>query len=175
MEATQTQGSSLDLSTAIPAPNFPEGTKLREYETIFALKPDLADEVVERYKERIRSLIHREGGKAIKFTIWGKKKAQYELAKQTRAIYVHVVYLGGSKIVAEIERNLRMSDDVVRYQSIKLAEETDASKPVEQDVKLAGDVDQAERPPREERERRDDFGGDLGGGGDFDGDEGESA
>jgi len=160
---TQTPVSSLDLSTPIPAPNFPEGTKLREYETIFALKPDLGDDAVERFKERVRSLIHREGGKAIKFTIWGKKKAQYELAKQTRATYVHVHFLGGSKLVAEIERNLRMYDDVVRYQSIKLADETDASKPVEQDVKLAGDVDQVERPPRDDRDRRDDFGGDVDG------------
>lgn len=176
MEATQTQGSTLDLSTPIPAPNFPEGTKLREYETIFALKPELADEMVERFKERIRSLIHREGGKAIKFAIWGKKKAQYELAKQNRAIYVHAHYLGGSKIVAEVERNLRMFDDVVRYQSIKLAEETDAAKPVEQDIKLAGDVDQAERPVREERERREEFGGDIGADVDVEADlEGESA
>jgi small subunit ribosomal protein S6 len=172
MEHTNTSGNALDLSTAIPAPNFPEGAKLREYETIFALKADLGDEQVERYKERIRSLIHREGGKAIKFTIWGKKKTQYELGRQSRAIYIHALYLGGSKIVAEIERNLRMSDDVVRYQSIKVADETDASKPVEQDVKLAGDVDQPERPPREERERREEFGG---GEGEFGGDEAESA
>ncbi len=170
-ETTLSSGSSLDAN-AIPAPTFPEGTKLREYETIFALKPDLGDEAVERFKERIRSLIHREGGKVIKVTIWGKKKTQFELAKQTRAIYLHFHFLGGSKLVAEVERNLRMFDDVVRYQSVKLADETDASKPVEQDVKLAGDVDQLERPPREDRMGRDDFGGDLGGdlGGDMDGD-----
>jgi small subunit ribosomal protein S6 len=143
-----------------PAPTFPEGTKLREYETIFLLKPDLGDDAVEKMKERMRGLIHREGGKAIKFSIWGKKKAHYEIEKQTRAIYVYMHYLGGSPIVAELERNLRMFDDVVRYQTIKLANETDASKPVEPDTKLAGDADQVERPPREERERRDDFGGD---------------
>jgi hypothetical protein len=51
-----------------------------------------------------------------------------------------------------------MFDDVVRYQTIKIAEETDANRPVEQDTKLAGDADQPERPPREERDRsRDDF------------------
>ena len=171
MEATQQTGSSTDLST----PTFPEGTKLREYETIFALKQDLGDEAVEKFKERIRALIHRENGKAIKFTIWGKKKTQYEIAKQPRAIYVHVQYLGGSKIVAEIERNLRMVDDVVRYQTIKLADETDASKPVEQDVKLAGDVDQPERPARDERDRRDDRDRRDEFGGDDMGDEGESA
>ena len=158
-----------------PAPTFPEGTKLREYETIFALKADLGDEAVEKFKERIRGLIHREGGKVIKVTIWGKKKTQYELGRQTRAIYLHFHFLGGSRLVAEVERNLRMFDDVVRYQSIKLNDEVDASMPVEQDVKLAGDVDQPARPAREERERgdrREEFGGE---GGDTDGDEMESA
>lgn len=159
MDQTTQTTVSTDTAAPLPAPTFPEGTKLREYETIYALKPDLGDDAVERFKEKIRALIHREGGKVIKFSIWGKKKAQYELHKQTRAIYVHVHYLGGSKMVPELERNLRMSDDVVRYQSVKIADETDAAKPVEQDVKLAGDADQAERPPREERERsRDDFG-----------------
>ena len=159
---TQTPAPPTEVSSA---PTFPPGTKLREYETVFALKADLGDDAVEKLKERVRSLIHREQGKALKFTIWGKKKAQYELARQSRAIYVHVNYLGGSRIVAELERNLRMIDDVVRYQTVKLAEETDAEKPVEQDVKLAGDADQPDRPPREERERREDLGGD--------GDEGE--
>jgi small subunit ribosomal protein S6 len=139
-------------------PTFPPGTKLREYETIYAVKPDLADEVVEKLKERLRGLITREGGKVIRFAIWGKKKTQYEVAKASRAIYVHVHYLGPSKIVAEVERNLRMFDDVVRYQTVKIADETDAAKPVEQDIKLAGDADQPERPPRDDRPPREDFG-----------------
>src|SRR6185312_9869257 len=80
----------VDQSTA---PTFPAGTKLREYETVYALKPDLGDDVVEKFKERIRALIHREGGKTIKFTIWGKKKTQYEVQKQPRAVYTHVLYL----------------------------------------------------------------------------------
>lgn len=138
------------------APTFPEGTKLREFETIYLLKADLTAEVVDRLKERVRGIIAREGGKVIKFTTWGKKKLQYEIGKQPRAIFVHVLYLGPAALVAELERNLRMFDDVVRYQTVKLADETDANRPVEQDVVLAGDVDQPERAPREERERRDD-------------------
>jgi small subunit ribosomal protein S6 len=163
-EATTTSVPEGAVATPAPVdvPTFPEGTKLREYETIYAMKPDLGDDVVEKFKERIRALVTREGGKVIKFAIWGKKKTHYEIAKATRAIYTHVHYLGPAKIVAEVERNLRMVDDVVRYQTVKIAEETDANRPVEQDIKLAGDVDQPERPPREERERvRDDF-GDMG-------------
>lgn len=172
-----TQATGAETAPApviVEGPSFPEGTKLREYETIYALKADLSDELVERFKERIRALIHREGGKTIKFTIWGKKKTQFEMQKQSRAIYTHVHFLGPSKLVAELERNLRNDETLIRYQTIKLAEETDASKPVEQDVKLAGDADQPERPPREERERRDDF-GDSNMGDDQGDDQGESA
>ncbi len=169
MDETTTEVAASE--PVLGAPTFPPGTTLREYETIFALKPELADEAVDRFKERVRSLIHREQGKAIKFTVWGKKKTQYELERQNRATYVHVDYLGQGGLVAEIERNLRMSDDVVRYQTVKLGDEVSADKPVEQDLKLAGDADQPERPPREERERREEFGGDGGG----EGEEFESA
>ncbi len=144
---------------AVPAPTFPEGTKLREYETYYLVKPELADDAVDKLKERIRALVVREGGKVIKFITTGKKKIHFEIAKQNRAVYVYVHYVGPAKIVAELERNMRMIDDVIRFQTVKLAEETDANRPVEEDLKVAGDVDQPERPPREERERggRDDF------------------
>ena len=56
----------LPSTPPVEVPTFPAGTKLREYETIFALKPDLMDDAVEKMKERIRGLIHREGGKVIR-------------------------------------------------------------------------------------------------------------
>ena len=142
-------------------PVFPPGTKLREYETIFLLLPDLPDDQVDRLRERMRALVVREGGKVIKFTTWGKKKTQYEIKKQNRAVFVHMLYLGGSAIVREIERNLRLIDDVMRHQSVRIAEETDANRPVEQDVKMAGDAEQ-ERPFREERGERREEGAEPG-------------
>lgn len=83
----------------------------------------------------------------IRFTVWGKKKTAYAIAKQPRAIYVHSHYLGSSTLVAEIERNLRNYDEVSRFISIKLAEDVDPeSKQTLEDVKLAGDVDETARP-----------------------------
>jgi len=75
---------------------------LREYETIFLVKPDLTDEGVDRVKDRVRGIVTREGGKLIRFTVWGKKKTMYPVAKQPRAIYVHASYLGGQALVAEV-------------------------------------------------------------------------
>ncbi|XXF80311.1 30S ribosomal protein S6 [Myxococcaceae bacterium GXIMD 01537] len=118
--------------------------RLREYETIFLVKPDLTDDVVDRLKERVRGIVNRQGGKLIRFTVWGKKKTMYPVARQPRAIYVHTQFLGDSKLVAEVERNLRNFDEVSRYLSVKVADEIDPeTRPVLEDVKLAGDVEEA--------------------------------
>ena len=117
--------------------------RLREYETIFLVRPDLTDDTVDKLKERVRGIVSREGGKVLRFTVWGKKKTLYPIAKQPRAIYVHASFLGDTKLVAEIERNLRNYDEVTRYLSVKLADEVDPeTRPVLEDVKLAGDVEE---------------------------------
>ncbi|WP_223644589.1 30S ribosomal protein S6 [Corallococcus sp. EGB] len=117
--------------------------RLREYETIFLVKPDLTDDNVDKLKERVRGIVSREGGKVLRFTVWGKKKTLFPVAKQPRAIYVHTSFLGDGKLVAEIERNLRNIDEVTRYISVKIADEVDPeSRPVLEDLKLAGDVEE---------------------------------
>ena len=127
--------------------------RLREYETIFLVKPELTDDNVDRIKERVRGIVSREGGKVIRFTVWGKKKTLYPVGKQPRAIYVHTHFLGNSKLVAEVERKLRNIDEVTRYLSVKIADEVDPeSRPVLEDVKMAGDVDETRPGAAPERE-----------------------
>jgi len=128
--------------------------RLREYETIFLVRPELTDDNVDKIKDRVRNIINREGGKALKFTIWGKKKTAYPVEKQPRAIYVHSLYLGGSALVAEVERNLRNLDEVTRFLSVKIADEIDPeTRQVEEDVRMAGDVEEAPRATGERDER----------------------
>ncbi|RKH38297.1 30S ribosomal protein S6 [Corallococcus sp. AB049A] len=127
--------------------------RLREYETIFLVKPDLTDDNVDKLKERVRGIVSREGGKVLRFTVWGKKKTLFPVAKQPRAIYVHTSFLGDGKLVAEIERNLRNIDEVTRYISVKIADEVDPeSRPVLEDLKLAGDVEETRPGAPAERE-----------------------
>jgi small subunit ribosomal protein S6 len=124
---------------------------LREYETLFLVKPDLTDDAVDKIKDRVRGIVSRDGGKMIRFTVWGKKKLAYPVGKQNRAIYVHAHYLGGTTLVAEVERNLRIVDEVTRYISSRIADDVDPStRETLEDVKLAGDVE--ERPAVPERE-----------------------
>ena len=124
---------------------------LREYETLFLVKPDLTDDAVDKIKDRVRGVVSRDGGKMIRFTVWGKKKLSYPVAKQNRAIYVHAHYLGGTSLVAEVERNLRIVDEVTRYISSRIADDVDPStRETLEDVKLAGDVEERAVAPERE-------------------------
>jgi small subunit ribosomal protein S6 len=142
-----------DTSSVGGAPQHAAGVKLREYESIFLLRPDLADDLVDKIVERMRGIVHRDGGKVIKVENWGKKKTSYEVKKNLRAIFIRFLYLGDVKSVAEFERNLRMTDDVMKYQSVKISDEVEAaSRAVEADVKLPGDPETPERTGRDEGE-----------------------
>ena len=138
--------------------------RLREYETVFLLKPDVTDDAVDKLKERLRGVVSREGGKVIKFINWGKKKTSFAVAKQPRAIYVEALYLGQKNLVTELERNLRNIDEVTKFLTTKVADEIDPdTRAVEPDEKRAGDVEEtAPRPERSERRDEGGFGGGEG-------------
>ena len=73
------------------------------------------------------------------------------MKKNFRAIFIRFLYLGGVKAVAEFERNLRMTDDVLKYQSVKIADDVEAAaRAVEADVKLPGDPEVPVHAGREE-------------------------
>lgn len=132
----------------------PSARTLREYETIYLLQQDLTTEQVDRIKERIRAVVDREGGRVIKFTTWGKKKTAFPVGnKQARAIYVQMSYLGKGDLVAEVERNLRNFEEVLKFQTVKVSDAVlPESRPTEEDVVLEGDRDEERR--EESREAR---------------------
>lgn len=130
-----------------------EATKrlVREYETVYLLKADAPDDQVEEIKERLRGVITREGGKVIRFTNQGKRKTAFPVAKNGRALYMQCLYIGQGGLVAELERNLRMIDQVTKFQSVKLADDVDFdARQVEADVKITP-VEEETAKPREER------------------------
>ncbi|HEY6001732.1 MAG TPA: 30S ribosomal protein S6 [Anaeromyxobacter sp.] len=124
--------------------------RVREYETIYLLKAETPDDQVEEIKERLRGVVSREGGKVIRFTNQGKRKTAFPVAKNSKALYMHCLYVGKPGLVQELERNLKMIDSVTKFQSVKVAEDVDFdARQVEADVKIAPVED--EQKPREER------------------------
>ena len=109
-----------------------EPGKAREYETIYILRPDTANEAVAAVNTRVRGVMDQMGGKILRVDNWGKRKLAYEVRKQLKGIYLYWRYLGTSGVVEEIERNLRMLDSVVRYYTVLVDEDvTPDARPTE--------------------------------------------
>jgi small subunit ribosomal protein S6 len=93
---------------------------VNEYETTLILRPELAGEAIESTLDRVRDSVKKMDGTLLDINHWGRKKLAYPIEKQTRGIYIHTHYLGKDNLVAEVERNLRISDSVMRYLTIRL-------------------------------------------------------
>ena len=119
--AQQRLGSSRDIP----------GRK-REYETIYILRPDISNEAVGLVNTKIRGVIEAGGGNLLKVENWGKRRLAYEVKKQMKGMYLFFSYLGTAGLVEEVERNLRLTDSVIRTYSVKIAENVEvASRPSE--------------------------------------------
>jgi small subunit ribosomal protein S6 len=97
----------------------------REYETIYILRPESTNDVIGQVNTKVRGVIEGGGGRLLKVENWGKRKLAYEVAKQMKGIYLFFSYLGTAGLVEELERNLRLTDSVIRYYSVKMAENVD--------------------------------------------------
>ena len=97
----------------------------REYETIYILRPNVDPDVQERVVARATDVISRLDGTLTKLDNWGKRKLAYPIQKNNRGVFVHLRYVGFNDLVAELERNLRLIDEVVRFQTVLLQEDID--------------------------------------------------
>ena len=99
--------------------------RTREYETIFILKPDVTNEVIGATNSKISGVLEAGGGTLLKIENWGRRKLAYEVKKQLKGIYIFLRYLGNAGLVEEVERNLHLTDSVIRQYSVKIAENVD--------------------------------------------------
>ena len=94
--------------------------RVREYELIYILRSDVDADTADKVAGRIAEVVGRENGRLVKVENWGRRKLAYDIKKQKRGVYTYVKYLGGGALVNELERNLRMQDAVIRYQTVQL-------------------------------------------------------
>jgi small subunit ribosomal protein S6 len=65
----------------------------------------------------VNEVVSNFGGKLVKLDNWGRRKLAYPIKRHTRGIFVYVKFIAKPGVVAEMERNLRIADSVLRYQS----------------------------------------------------------
>lgn len=101
--------------------------KSKEYETIYILRGDVDADTAERVQTRVAEVVQRDAGTLLKVEAWGRRKLAYPVAKQKRGVYVYVKYVGKGGLVQELERNLKLQDSVLKFQTVLTAEDVDVS------------------------------------------------
>jgi small subunit ribosomal protein S6 len=92
---------------------------LKRYEVIAITKSDLPEEDVTTLIERIQKIITKQHGIIAKIDKWGKRRLAYEINKQREGYYFLIDFVGDGPIVAEIERNYKIDDRIIKFITIK--------------------------------------------------------
>lgn len=96
---------------------------MRQFETLLLFSPELSADNREGLIKNIVAIIEREGGKIEKIDQWGMRDLAYPVKKQMRGYYVLLVYEGPSALVAELERNLRITEGIFKFLTVRLDED----------------------------------------------------
>jgi len=95
---------------------------MRAYEAMYIIRPDFDEEKTQATIEKYSTLIQNNGGELVKLEPWGKRRLAYEINKLREGYYVLMKFKGETKTPAELERNFKISDDVIRYLIVKEGE-----------------------------------------------------
>ena len=97
---------------------------MRQFETLILLSPELSSDSREGIINNLVAIIEREGGKIDEIDQWGMRELAYPVHKLMRGFYVRLVYSAPPKLVAELERNIRITDGIFKFLTVKLTEST---------------------------------------------------
>ena len=89
------------------------------YETMYILRPDIAEDEVSNHIDKYNKLLEELGGKILDSQMRGKRRLAYQIAKHREGIYVQLSHQGDGQHIYKIEKAMRLSEDVIRYLTVK--------------------------------------------------------
>jgi small subunit ribosomal protein S6 len=131
------------MSRLVTAPG-----RAREYETIYILKPDVDADTADRVGSRLSEVIGRENGRLTRVENWGRRRLAYDIRKHRRGVYIYLKYLGNGRVVSEVERNLRLMDGVIKYQTVLVRNDVEVAAVTIADEEVK--FERVDLPPLEE-------------------------
>lgn len=98
---------------------------MREYETVFVVRPDGSESQTNELLDKVNSIIERHSGTILRHRNLGKKELAYKIAKYNQGVYFYYNYAGDSTVTSDIERTLRLNDLSMRYLTVVLNDTID--------------------------------------------------
>lgn len=89
------------------------------YETMYILRPDLTDDLIDQNITKFQGILTDQGAENLETQHRGKRRLAYEINKHRDGVYVQMNYQVKGSAIAVLERAMRLSEDVIRYLTIK--------------------------------------------------------
>lgn len=122
---------------------------LREYELTIIARADLPESESSKLIGKYEKLMTSDGGEILQKNNWGTKKLAFPMKKAFRGNYVNYDFIGTAGNLAEMERLMRIDDDVLRYMSVYIGQNVNAAKRKEELAKQAAAAREAANEFRE--------------------------
>ena len=90
-----------------------------QYETMYILRPDLGDEQTDQAIAKYQTILQEQGAQELDTQHRGKRRLAYEIQRHREGIYIQMNYSAPGTAVAVMERSMRLSDEVIRFMTIK--------------------------------------------------------
>jgi small subunit ribosomal protein S6 len=95
----------------------------RTYELVYVVSPETSDEQVTALHDQVQSIVGRYNGTIEKTENWGRRKLAYEIGHHKEGTYVLEVILGTGELMKELDRRLKVLDEVIRHLVVRVDEE----------------------------------------------------
>ncbi|SHH30915.1 30S ribosomal protein S6 [Tepidibacter thalassicus] len=95
---------------------------MKKYELIYVLKPNVEEEVKEKVQNKVKEMVESVNGQVENVDVWGNKKLAYPIQKFTEGYYVLVNFTANTELPKEIDRNLRINENVIRHMIVNIEE-----------------------------------------------------
>jgi small subunit ribosomal protein S6 len=95
----------------------------RQYELIYILPPDTSEQQANELHEQVAQIVSRLNGQIEKTEHWGRRKLAYEIGRYKEGFYVLEAINGSGELMKELDRRLKVIDEVVRHMIVRVDEE----------------------------------------------------
>ena len=131
------------------------------YETMYILRPDIPEEEVENHLKKYSEILEKSGTEVLDSQMRGKRRLAYPIAKHKEGIYVQLSHTGDGQQIAILEKAMRLSEDVIRYLTVKqdgplptpkpTSKDDDEPKKSETEEAIKPSEDKTESPSKDEK------------------------
>ena len=131
------------------------------YETMYILRPDIPEEEVDNHLKKYSEILEKSETEVLDSQMRGKRRLAYPIAKHKEGIYVQLSHIGDGQQIAILEKAMRLSEDVIRYLTVKqdgplptpksTSKDDDDPKKSETEEAIKPTEDKTESPSKDEK------------------------